>query len=206
MILPLGSGQAARHGCGAKAVLLEDERGYVMAILPTSNRIAFDALGNAEQGDVRDAEIGEDGLPMVGIGDAPFHQFLLQGGGYINGYYHLADYPDDPGCETAGQGAEDPASGVVAVMEAARLLARHAPDLDCTVRFVLWGIEEIGLLGGTTAEAIEHFVRGLLERTRSAGPRLGGDTQLRQRCGLPQGLQRGADEGNRRQGDLYRWW
>jgi Ala-tRNA(Pro) deacylase len=28
----------------AKAVVLEDEKGYVMAILPTSNRIAFDAL------------------------------------------------------------------------------------------------------------------------------------------------------------------
>jgi uroporphyrinogen-III decarboxylase len=40
-----------------------------------------------------DAEIGTDGLPMVGVGDAPFHEFLLQGGGYINGYYHLADYP-----------------------------------------------------------------------------------------------------------------
>jgi len=45
------------------------------------------------------------------------------------------------------QGAEDPASGVAAVMEAARLLARYAPGLPCTVRFVLWGIEEIGLLG-----------------------------------------------------------
>jgi Zn-dependent M28 family amino/carboxypeptidase len=45
------------------------------------------------------------------------------------------------------QGAEDPASGVVSVLEAARLLGRHAPDLACTVRFVFWGIEEIGLLG-----------------------------------------------------------
>ena len=45
------------------------------------------------------------------------------------------------------QGAEDPASGVVSVLEAARLLARHAPTLPRTVRFVLWGIEEIGLLG-----------------------------------------------------------
>jgi Zn-dependent M28 family amino/carboxypeptidase len=45
------------------------------------------------------------------------------------------------------QGAEDPASGVVAVLEAARLLARYAPPLPCTVRFVMWGIEEIGLLG-----------------------------------------------------------
>ena len=39
-----------------------------------------------------DAEIGEDGLPMVGVGDAPFHEFLLQGVGYNDGYYHLADH------------------------------------------------------------------------------------------------------------------
>ncbi len=45
------------------------------------------------------------------------------------------------------QGAEDPASGVVSVLEAARLLTQHAPELPCTVRFALWGIEEIGLLG-----------------------------------------------------------
>lgn len=48
------------------------------------------------------------------------------------------------------QGALDPASGTVAVMEAARVLARYAADqLPCTVRFVLWGVEEIGLLGST---------------------------------------------------------
>jgi Zn-dependent M28 family amino/carboxypeptidase len=55
------------------------------------------------------------------------------------------------GCHYDGhdisQGAEDPASGVVAVLEAARLLATHAPDLPCTVRFAMWGIEEIGLIG-----------------------------------------------------------
>lgn len=45
------------------------------------------------------------------------------------------------------QGAGDPASGAVAVLEAARVLAKHAPSMRCTVRFVLWGIEEIGLLG-----------------------------------------------------------
>ena len=39
-----------------------------------------------------DAEIGEDGLPMVAAGDAPFHEFLLNGVGYNNGYYHVADY------------------------------------------------------------------------------------------------------------------
>lgn len=45
------------------------------------------------------------------------------------------------------QGAEDPASGVVALLDAARVLARYAPNPHRTIRFVLWGIEEIGLLG-----------------------------------------------------------
>jgi Zn-dependent M28 family amino/carboxypeptidase len=55
------------------------------------------------------------------------------------------------GCHYDGhdisQGAGDPASGAVAVLEAARVLAQYASELPCTVRFVLWGIEEIGLLG-----------------------------------------------------------
>jgi Zn-dependent M28 family amino/carboxypeptidase len=55
------------------------------------------------------------------------------------------------GCHYDGhdisQGAADPASGAVAVLEAARVLARYAPGLPCTVRFALWGVEEIGLLG-----------------------------------------------------------
>jgi len=55
------------------------------------------------------------------------------------------------GCHYDGhdisQGAGDPASGAVSVLEAARVLARYAPDLPCTVRFVLWGVEEIGLYG-----------------------------------------------------------
>jgi Zn-dependent M28 family amino/carboxypeptidase len=57
------------------------------------------------------------------------------------------------GCHYDGhdisQGAVDPASGAVAVMEAARLLARYGGDLPHTVRFALWGVEEIGLLGST---------------------------------------------------------
>jgi Zn-dependent M28 family amino/carboxypeptidase len=55
------------------------------------------------------------------------------------------------GCHYDGhdisQGAGDPASGAVSVLEAARVLAKYAPELPHTVRFVLWGIEEIGLLG-----------------------------------------------------------
>jgi Zn-dependent M28 family amino/carboxypeptidase len=57
------------------------------------------------------------------------------------------------GCHYDGhdisQGAADPASGTVAVMEAARVLSRYADSLPYTIRFVLWGVEEIGLIGST---------------------------------------------------------
>ena len=57
------------------------------------------------------------------------------------------------GCHYDGhdisQGAEDPASGTVALLEAARVLAQYAADLPITVRFLLWGVEEIGLIGST---------------------------------------------------------
>ena len=63
-------------------------------------------------------------------------------------------HPDEMvmlGCHYDGhdisQGAGDPASGAVAVLEAARVLAQHAPNLPRTVRFALWGVEEIGLIG-----------------------------------------------------------
>jgi len=52
------------------------------------------------------------------------------------------------------QGAVDPASGVAAVLEAARVLAKHAAPLPRTLRFVAWGVEEIGLLGSNA------YVRG----------------------------------------------
>jgi Zn-dependent M28 family amino/carboxypeptidase len=45
------------------------------------------------------------------------------------------------------QGAGDPASGVAAVLEAARVLAKYGAPLPRTLRFALWGVEEIGLLG-----------------------------------------------------------
>jgi len=46
-----------------------------------------------------------------------------------------------------GPGAIDNASGVVAVLEAARALARFRQHLARTVRFVLFGVEESGLVG-----------------------------------------------------------
>ncbi len=46
------------------------------------------------------------------------------------------------------QAAGDNASGIAAILEAARLLAPHARLLRRTVRFVCFDAEEIGLLGG----------------------------------------------------------
>lgn len=69
-------------------------------------------------------------------------------------------HPDEMvilGCHYDGhdiaQGASDPASGTVAVMEAARVLAKYPSDLPRTVRFALWGLEEIGLVGS------RHYVK-----------------------------------------------
>ena len=39
-----------------------------------------------------DREIGDDGLPMVPIGDVPLHDFLLNLGGYEQGFFQLEDY------------------------------------------------------------------------------------------------------------------
>ena len=58
------------------------------------------------------------------------------------------------GCHYDGhdisQGAIDPASGAVAVLEAVRVLAHHAGQLPHTLRVALWGVEEIGLIGSHT--------------------------------------------------------
>ncbi|MHB1294578.1 MAG: uroporphyrinogen decarboxylase family protein [Anaerolineae bacterium] len=42
-----------------------------------------------------DAEVGSEGLPMVSVGDVPFHEFLLELAGYDHAFYQLADYPEE---------------------------------------------------------------------------------------------------------------
>jgi hypothetical protein len=66
---------------------------------------------------------------------------------------HLDDMPPGP----RAPGADDNASGSVAVMMAARLLAAH--HFACTVRFVLFTGEEYGLLG-SDAYAADCAERG----------------------------------------------
>jgi hypothetical protein len=45
--------------------------------------------------DEYDKETGDEGLPMVAVGDVPFHEFALSLAGYNNVFYQLADYPDE---------------------------------------------------------------------------------------------------------------
>jgi hypothetical protein len=41
-----------------------------------------------------DAEVGDDGLPLVLIGESPIHTIMLDYAGYQNFYYHVKDWPD----------------------------------------------------------------------------------------------------------------
>ena len=61
------------------------------------------------------------------------------------------------------QGAEDPASGLVAGLEVARVLGVYADRLKRDVRFVLFGVEELGLIG---AHAYVNTHPKDIERTR----------------------------------------
>lgn len=83
------------------------------------------------------------------------------------------------GCHYDGhdiaQGAHDPASGTVAVVEAARVLAKHAPgELRAGIRIVLFGIEETGLIGArryvTQHEHELHQVRFMLNMDAAGSP------------------------------------
>ena len=66
----------------------EDYRVVEYMIQHTSYRPCYDEYLLYQE------EIGEDGVPLVSIGDCPFHFFLQKLAGYQTGYYHLHDYPD----------------------------------------------------------------------------------------------------------------
>jgi len=83
------------------------------------------------------------------------------------------------GCHYDGhdiaQGAHDPASGVASVLETARVLCAYASGkMDCAVRFILFGTEEIGLTGAkryVSAHMDElDAVRFLLNCDAAGGP------------------------------------
>lgn len=73
-----------------------------------------------------DAEIGDDGLPMVSVGDVPFHDWLEKLAGYEHGFYHLHDFPEEV----------ERLLGLMAEVQRERLWPVIA---DSPVRFVLHG-------------------------------------------------------------------
>jgi len=101
---------------------------------------------------------------FVGLGYAPWTQpFTFYGRTMVHVIAELpgTEYPDEQviicahfdstsqSPNTAAPGADDNASGVAGVLEAARILAAAAPER--TIRFVLFDGEELGLLGS------EHY-------------------------------------------------
>lgn len=42
-----------------------------------------------------DIETGDDGLPMIAVGDVPFHSWAQQLAGYEQAFLHLVDFPDE---------------------------------------------------------------------------------------------------------------
>lgn len=65
---------------------------------------------------------------------------------------HLDTVPGTPG-------ADDNASGLAAMLEAARVVARHAPDAP--VEWIAFNLEELGMVGSS------HYAAGLRRRRRS---------------------------------------
>ncbi|MDP6495091.1 MAG: uroporphyrinogen decarboxylase family protein [Dehalococcoidia bacterium] len=47
-----------------------------------------------EEYEAYDREIGDEGLPMVASGDAPFHAWLIDLVGYEHAYLHMHDFPE----------------------------------------------------------------------------------------------------------------
>ncbi|MBK9358773.1 MAG: M20/M25/M40 family metallo-hydrolase [Bacteroidales bacterium] len=80
-----------------------------------------------------------------------------------NEFIICGHYDNMPSGSTA-PGADDNASGTVAVLEAARILAPF--DFDFTIRFAAWDEEEIGLVGSSvyaqSAVGQEHNILGVL--------------------------------------------
>src|SRR5205807_2042996 len=58
---------------------------------------------------------------------------------------------------TGGTGATDNAAGCAVVLEAVRILKKLNLKTDRTVRAALWGAEETGPIGGSSAYVKEHF-------------------------------------------------
>ena len=72
-------------------------------------------------------QIGDDGYPMVSVGDCPFHHFLLRLSGYHAAYYELADHLPQ-------------VEHLIQVMEQVEMARLWPVVLDSPARLILHGI------------------------------------------------------------------
>jgi hypothetical protein len=128
--------------------LAEGPRGNVIALsaaateaiakLPVGSQIKFSAQQKKEKRETRN---------VMGMIKGQTDDAII-----ISAHYDHVGYK--PGeADTVYNGADDDASGVAAVLEIARAIAKEPKPLR-TVYFVLFGSEELGLIGGTYFE--EH--------------------------------------------------
>ena len=68
---------------------LKSEEDYDIWTYVVENRVYIPVY---EEYEAYDREIGDDGFPMVSVGDCPFHHWLLNLAGYQQGYLHLMDF------------------------------------------------------------------------------------------------------------------
>jgi hypothetical protein len=68
---------------------LKSEEDYDIWMYVVRNTVYIPAY---EEYEAYDREIGDDGLPMVSVGDCPFHHWLQSLAGYQQGYLHLMDF------------------------------------------------------------------------------------------------------------------
>ena len=76
-------------------------------------------------------------------GTAPTGETYLVGGHFDS----IVQWPDTSYCHTLAPGADDAASGIAAVLEAARIFRQYAWEPD--LYFACWGAEELDVLGST---------------------------------------------------------
>ncbi len=72
--------------------MLKTEQDYPVVQYILENTNVIPTYAEYEQ---YEAEVGDDGYPMVACGDCPFHHWMRALVGYDQAFFHLADFPDE---------------------------------------------------------------------------------------------------------------
>ncbi len=72
--------------------MLKTEQDYPVVQYILENTNVISTYAEYEQ---YEAEVGDDGYPMVACGDCPFHHWMRALVGYDQAFFHLADFPDE---------------------------------------------------------------------------------------------------------------